>query len=106
MKATEEEVNDFLEHFGKKGMKWGVRKSRTGDWSTRSGAQKAGLVTGAVAGVVAGGAIANRLLGGRAPVLVTAANVAGGIVGARLTRNLLQKEGKKTVSSLPTPQSA
>lgn len=29
-----QEVDDFLEHFGRKGMKWGVRKSRPGAFAT------------------------------------------------------------------------
>lgn len=32
--VIDEEVKDFLEHFGTAGMKWGVRNSRTGNHST------------------------------------------------------------------------
>jgi hypothetical protein len=32
---TDEEVEDFIEHFGKKGMKWGVRNQRRLDIARR-----------------------------------------------------------------------
>ncbi len=38
--VTDHEVDDFLEHFGVRGMKWGRRKSRAGSSSPRSEAQR------------------------------------------------------------------
>ncbi len=98
----------YLEHFGKKGMRWGVRKAKRGDWKTRSASQKTGLVVGgyagSVVGQIAGQKIARRILKdlsssnklAAASAITLSSTIIGGGYGVRLTRNLLQKNGKKS----------
>lgn len=70
MAATLTEVDDFIEHFGKKGMKWGVRKAPDSGSSGKSGGmsdknKKRLKVAGGVAvaaAVAAGGFALNRAL--------------------------------------------
>lgn len=52
-------VDEFLEHFGTKGMKWGVRKQPTSSGSSKPKHSKKKIVAGAVvaAGVVGVGVI-------------------------------------------------
>lgn len=74
MAATMEEVDDFIEHFGRKGMKWGVRKASDSTSSGGSSGKSGGIsdknkkrlkVAGGVAAAVAvaaGGYALNRAL--------------------------------------------
>ncbi len=93
----------FLEHFGKKGMRWGVRKAKRGDWKIRSASQKAGLVAGGFVGAKIGSYFAQRmLLSGSmsykklaiATTIVLASIGASTVIGVRATRTILQKDGK------------
>lgn len=65
---SDESIDDFLEHFGVRGQKWGVRKTTTSSGNSsqnREKFKKAAKIAGGVAGVaaVAAGAIyANKLL--------------------------------------------
>lgn len=100
------EIEDFLSHHGVKGQHWGIRQvfrgAQKGDWRTRSKAQKVGLVAGGYVGVSAGSAATNlvsKVLFKNYPVVQGGVNIAGAIVGgklgARFTRNILQRKGKK-----------
>lgn len=107
-------VEQFLTHYGVKGQQWGHRKAifakaRKGDWRTRSGGQKVGLVAGGYFGAGVAGGIVRKLMarhvktpeGLAAMGAVTiGANIIGAKYGARLTRNLLQKHGKKPMKQI------
>jgi outer membrane lipoprotein SlyB len=95
-------VGDFLEHFGKKGMRWGVvRRAAPGDWKSRGAKQKLGLVAGGAVGYNVAALAVNKTLGKKYPLAKVLVMAGGAVVGARVTRNMLQKEGSKKVSSLP-----
>lgn len=64
------ETDEFLEHFGVKGMRWGVRKNKSDQKSTSSGKKKfarnvaISVTAGAAVGVVGGYAV-KRILASR-----------------------------------------
>lgn len=68
MTITEEKVEDFLEHFGVKGMKWGVRKKRPHSPMTKEQKErrkkqvKVAAVIGATAAVAAGALVARDMV--------------------------------------------
>lgn len=98
-------VGDFLEHFGKKGMRWGVvRRAAPGDWKSRGAKQKIGLVAGGAVGYNVAALAVTKILGNKYPAVKVLALAGGAVVGARVTRNMLQKDGSKKVSSLPKPK--
>jgi hypothetical protein len=105
---TDTELEQFLEHFGVKGMKWGIRHpAKKGDFAKRSGGQKAALIGGGVAGYYGVATVLAKVFGktvsGRvkAPFTQVAISGVGAVAGARLTRNFLDRKGKTPVSSLP-----
>jgi len=65
--ADETEVNEFLEHFGVKGMKWGQRKSRSSDGTQKQGMSTKKKVAIGV-GVAVGAAAVTMLLKSRGSV--------------------------------------
>lgn len=95
----EEEV--YLEHYGKKGMHWGIRnridklgvrkKAKRGDFKSRSGKQKAALIGGGVAGWAIAGHVVTRILGTRMPFTNVVISGASAIAGARMTREVLDR---------------
>ena len=98
--ATDGET--FVEHFGKKGMRWGVvRRAQPGDWKTRSAKQKLGLAAGAAVGYNVSAVAVNKILGNKYPLVKVLVMAGGTVAGARVTRNMLQEKGSKTISSLP-----
>jgi hypothetical protein len=103
---VDESVNAFLEHFGKKGMRWGLHKAKKGDWKTRSGAQKTGLVIGGAVGYDVTGAVVSKILGNRFPLAQVLISGVGAVAGVRATRNVLQHQGSKKISSLPAKKKA
>lgn len=111
-------VDAFLAHHGVRGMHWGYRnsKAKKGDWRTRSGGQKVGLVAGGVVGNTIGasvGSTAGRFVGGilgkvgGAPVAgiaQLAGGLAGNVIGAkygvRLARNFQDRYKSTKVSEI------
>lgn len=91
---SDEEIDDFLEHFGKKGMKWGVR-SKT---------QKAGI-TGAALLSVGAAQLVGAKLGVRDPRLMGAISVGALSAGALATGRILDRQGKTKVSDAATKTS-
>lgn len=82
--TTEETVDDFLEHFGKKGMKWGVRKDKdSNDREQLSGKRKAAIVAGSAAAVL----VMRRV--SISPV----AQMAGGAAGGLAVNAILKRRG-------------
>lgn len=58
MTVTDEEVDDFLAHFGVKGMKWGVRKSgSSNNSSSKSSSRKKKVAVASAAAVAAAGSV-------------------------------------------------
>lgn len=124
----DEEVQDFLEHFGVRGMKWGFRKNssldrvdrvangvdirkkgfqfvrkgkaQSGDFGSRPGGQKALLIGGGIAGWVAAGAFTNRILGTKMPITQLALTGAGSVAGVRATRAILDHHKNLPVSRI------
>lgn len=89
-----QEIEDFLEHYGVKGMQWGVRKSRSGrtKFSNRSKGQKAVII-----GVGAGSALLGaNFVGGMtlSPPLAIAAGAGSAKVGASWAENYLDRKSK------------
>lgn len=99
------QVEDFLEHFGVKGQKWGVRAkiSPSGKTSySRSPLQKTAIAGGAIAGSVAATKFAMNMGKGRTisqPFAIIAGG-AGAIAGARFARTLVDKNSAVPVSEL------
>lgn len=91
------EVNDFLEHFGVKGMKWGMRKR--GDFKSRSTGQKIGAIAGGVGGFAAGMVI-RKVLGVKTVTANLAISGASTVVGVKVAKNIMDNHGDKSVSSL------
>lgn len=95
-------VDEYVAHFGKKGMRWGVvSKAPPGDWKGRSAKQKVGLVAGGVVGYNVAALAVGSILGKKYPAVKLLTLAGGAVVGARVTRNMLQKDGSKKLSSLP-----
>jgi hypothetical protein len=97
-------VGDFLEHFGKKGMRWGSRRARRhGDAKLgRRTTNKLAVGIGGVAGLLVA-----RQVGGlleakfKVPISQPLLSGAGVIAGVALTRKALNKNGDTPISSLP-----
>jgi hypothetical protein len=99
---TSEQIDNYLEHFGKKGMQWGVRNAKTEGVKKSNGP---GRLTpqhlrqrrvGIVAGGLVGGFIAGRMTMGR-----PAAVVIGAAAGATITNKLMQQHKDTKVSDIP-----
>lgn len=110
--ASDEEIDEFLAHFGVKGMKWGVRKSynkRTGELekTSRNTASKLTVVAGGALGIAAANKFAERFnwtQSARTNALVGAVATGtvawGGVVGARAARGMVDKYGKINAKEL------
>jgi hypothetical protein len=115
-------VEDFLEHVGVKGMRWGHRKRRDevarakqfggrglrkaprGDFRSRNFTEKAVLVGGSYAGFKLTQRVTNEILGSKVPFAKLAIEGAGAIAGARATRHILDRSNAILLSDLSTPQ--
>jgi len=90
----EDFAEDIISHFGKKGMKWGVRK--TGEkksFGERSGKQKVAiLAAGGVAGLLASRFVSARTLSLPATVVAGAGASIGGI---KIAEKLLDRHGDR-----------
>lgn len=89
----------YLEHFGKKGMKWGSRRASNKSVNqNRSRNQKI-----AVALVTAGSAfLAARFVGGKTinTKTIAVAGAAAGFAGKNFMDSQINKSGSRTISSL------
>jgi hypothetical protein len=92
------EEDIYLEHFGKKGMKWGVRKAREKkSFGERSGKQKAVILgAGGVAGLLAARFVSGKTLSLPATV---AAGAGGSVAGMAIAERLLDRHGSRKVES-------
>lgn len=89
------EIEDFLEHYGVKGQKWGVRKAN----GKRTGKQKLGIAGAGLGSYVvaanlvslAGGPISMAIVGGGAAAAL----------GVHFTRDFLDSRGDTHISELP-----
>ena len=73
MLDTKQEIEEFFEHAGKKGMKWGVRKTSPMSDKTKSNIKKVALVGGATA-LAAGTIAATAMISRRGMVSIEAVN--------------------------------
>jgi hypothetical protein len=92
------EEDIYLEHYGKKGMKWGVRKAREKkEFHERSGKQKAVIIGVGAIGALAGARfVASRTRSIPAAVIIGSATSA---VGMEITERLLDRHGSRKVES-------
>jgi hypothetical protein len=101
--TTEDEVDEFLEHFGVKGMHWGVRKARTTSGKkSAANEQKTSkkvraLQITALAGVIVGAAV----LAHHAGVKPSSFNQNSIRTGMGETRRLMSDIGRVRASSIP-----
>ena len=103
---SDTQVEEFLEHFGVKGQKWGVRQTVSQSGKTvsysRSPLQKTVIAGGAIAGSYAAQRFVAKSLKGNTAALPIMA-LAGGaamIAGARYTRTLIDKKNPIPASEL------
>jgi hypothetical protein len=115
-------VEDFLEHFGVKGMRWGHRKRRDevarakqfggrglrkaprGDFRSRKLTEKAALVGGGYVGFRLTKEVTNKILGSKVPFAQLAIEGAGAIAGARAVRHILDRSNAVLLSDLSKPK--
>jgi hypothetical protein len=91
------EEDYYLEHFGKKGMKWGVRKAKVKEekksFGERSGKQKAVILgAGGVAGLLAARFVSGKTMSLPATIIAGAGASTAGIL---ITEKLLDKHGSR-----------
>lgn len=102
----EETVQGYLEHFGVKGMKWGVVRTVSPSGkihSRRSGMQKltiAGAGIGSFMGAQAVGAAMNKNGSITGVVASTVGATAAGVLGARAARTMVDKNAAVPASEL------
>lgn len=115
MTVTDDDVNDFLEHVGVRGMHWGHRKAQiqttpqttyqttrsTQPKKPRTKKQKVALVGAGVAGGILGMMVAGRGSMGSLPITVLGTG-AGGAGGYALAKHVIDKNSKIKVSELST----
>lgn len=96
-----EELRDFLEHHGVKGMKWGQRRAaRRERFRSLSRKQKVGVAGASIAGALIGSNLGS-LTGSS---LVRLAGTGGGaLAGAGMVYKVLGKQGKRRVSDIVQP---
>lgn len=115
-------VEDFLEHVGVRGMRWGHRKPRDevarakqfggrglrkapkGDFKSRNFTEKAALVGGGYVGFKLTKRVTNEILGSKVPFAQLAIEGAGAIAGARAVRHILDRSNAVLLSDLSTSQ--
>jgi len=84
---TFETADDVLEHFGVKGMHWGVVKNKSRSGVKRTGKQKAAIVGVGVASYLLGSSVAGSIT--KSGPLSLAAGGAAAALGVRATRNII-----------------
>ena len=104
-----DEVDEFLEHFGKKGMKWGVRNQPKTSTSAKSKEPKRKLTTGQkralTVAVVGGAAIAAGVLAHRSGVRMSSVSQSAQAlrVGKTQSQDILRRMGSERFSAIPMP---
>ncbi len=81
------EANKYLEHFGKKGMQWGVRKTKSNTSNNSYRNQKIKKVA-IGAGIVGGAAFAGALLGRKGHISISSAQTLTNQKGAKVLRDV------------------
>jgi hypothetical protein len=102
---THETVNDVLEHFGVKGMKWGVRKSRQSSESDggdgKSGLSRNKKIVIASAVGVGVGVAAIAIARSRGVTLSSIRSGSTTAKGAKAASNALRSAGSTSAKSIP-----
>ena len=96
----DEDVTNFIEHFGKKGMRWGQRKAvsvgtKTGRIIRKNPSNKALNVGFGIVGALA----ARKILGGQGQ-LALFRTAAGAVAGKAVANKIIEKRGSTKVSQL------
>ena len=119
------QADDFLEHYGVKGMRWGKRKAKDESGSQQIGGRKPHIArSGGQKLLIAGGAYGAYSIGsafvmskmlkgmgnvteenmvakmGAAGLAGTAAGIGAGVMAVKYTRRLIDKHNQKKVSEL------
>lgn len=99
----EQEVDIFLEHFGAKGMKWGVRKAKVKQTFSKSN-PKAKRNKRIVAGVVATGVVvAGALIAHKSGIRVSSFRRSSSSKGSAKSAQILAKIGQERFKAIPMP---
>ena len=107
--ATDDEINEFLAHFGVSGMRWGTRKTITPSGKVqvkRSTGSKTTIVVGALGASHVVGKIISKYAGESMRtkpgvyIAATAAVTATAVAGARAARTLVDKHGNVSTADL------
>ena len=116
---TFETADDVLEHFGVKGMRWGVRKERSSGSGSSGGKEKTSkkkraIQVAAVAGAIAAGVIIAHHSGVRVSSLRGSSSLPSGLApgnrssiaksalrSQNIMSKLIAKEGRTRASSIP-----
>lgn len=120
------EIDDFLEHVGVKGMRWGHRKPRDesarakqfggkkpkrsrfeeaprGDFMSRSFGEQAALVAGGYASLRLGEVATRSILRSRMPIAQIFLQGTAVVMGVRLTRSILDRNKDVQLSDIAEP---
>lgn len=104
---SDDQIDEFLEHFGVKGMRWGVKKQIYPNGQTRikrTAGSKLTIAGAALGSTMLSGAVIKKFTGGRvSPMTVSVSMLAGGasaIAGARMARTIVDKHGNVSSAEL------
>jgi hypothetical protein len=102
MTITDDDIYDYMEHHGVKGMHWGVRKQRTSGSTEKvegTSKKKRAAQIAVIAGVVIAGGIIAHKAGVRVPSIRGPSTSSGSAKSA----DILKKVGQEKFSAIPMP---
>lgn len=101
----DDEVDEILEHFGVKGMRWGVRNRRSSDGTKKgfSDKQKRNIKIGLAGAAVVGTAVAAVILANNSGRSLSSLRGPAMRVGSAAAKNVVNNVGSTKASSVPRP---